>query len=52
MTRLLLSEEAEVDALTAFRFYEERREGLNAKESVLDERLRSRFRHVARHPLG
>ena len=31
MTRVVLSEEAEVDALTAFRFYEERREGLGER---------------------
>jgi hypothetical protein len=31
VTRVVLSEEAEVDALTTFRFYEERRESLGAR---------------------
>jgi hypothetical protein len=31
VTRVVLSEEAEGDALTAFRFYEERREGLGER---------------------
>jgi hypothetical protein len=31
VTRVVLSEEAEVDALTAFRFYEGRREGLGER---------------------